>query len=488
MTIKMAVLTDLHASAQAVGDRRGDWAEVLLLRAVHRINRWIKPDVTLVLGDLINDTQVDVARYGGMRETLELLDSPVIILPGNHDVAPDSFYKYMPGGDVTEDIAGCRFVSFLDEQTPGFNARRSVEDIARLRDARQGWNGPIVALQHVPLIPPDSGEIPYSYDNAEEVVAAMKHAGVNLTISGHYHEGWDLFERDGIWYLVAPGLCESPFTFLEVLLDGSDVRVNRHDLRLPEQYRLVDRHIHTQLAYCSENITVERTAELAELFGLAGFALAEHSDQLYCAQDTWNKKQYLYDGFDAVNPQESRVEQYFSLAKNAGIPRQSIGLEAESTYKEPLLVRDQDRARCGFLIGAVHQLRELKKQQTPSVERAIDDFLSQTQQVINAGVDILAHPFRIFRRRGLERPESIYEPVVKMLRDASVAAELNFHTNDPPIEFVRLCLAAGVKLAFGSDAHNMYEVGEFWPQIQLLRQAGYNGDFSDILWQGPSDR
>ena len=146
MTTRIAVLTDFHTAAEPVGARRGDWAQVLLLRAVHRLNRWIKPDVTIVLGDLINDTQVDIPRYTALRQTLDLLESPVIALPGNHDLPPDSFYDYMPGGDLTQDIAGCRFVSFLDEERPHWNAARSDADLARLRGVRQDWNGPIVAL------------------------------------------------------------------------------------------------------------------------------------------------------------------------------------------------------------------------------------------------------------------------------------------------------------------------------------------------------
>jgi histidinol phosphatase-like PHP family hydrolase len=68
-----------------------------------------------------------------------------------------------------------------------------------------------------------------------------------------------------------------------------------------------------------------------------------------------------------------------------------------------------------------------------------------------------------------------------MLRKNNVAAEINFHGNLPPAEFYRLCLKAGIKLTFGSDSHNLCDIGEFTPHLALLRSIGFNGDMNDIL-------
>jgi hypothetical protein len=38
-----------------------------------------------------------------------------------------------------------------------------------------------------------------------------------------------------------------------------------------------------------------------------------------------------------------------------------------------------------------------------------------------------------------------------------------------------------VKLSFGSDAHALYEVGEFAPHLKFLKEIGYDGDLKDIL-------
>ena len=110
-----------------------------------------------------------------------------------------------------------------------------------------------------------------------------------------------------------------------------------------------------------------------------------------------------------------------------------------------------------------------------------NEFMYLCNSMIKSGIDILAHPFRIFRRSNLAVPPHLFAPLVALLKENNVAAEINFHTNEPPLEFVKLCLESGVKLTFGSDSHNLYEVGEFYPHLKLLEAAGFNGSFEDIL-------
>jgi len=117
----------------------------------------------------------------------------------------------------------------------------------------------------------------------------------------------------------------------------------------------------------------------------------------------------------------------------------------------------------------------------PEPEVVAADFLATMERFLESDICSLAHPFRVFRRAGLPTPPHLFGPVVGLLRAAGVAAEINFHTNDPDPEFIRLCIEGGVPLTFGSDAHNLYEIGEFFPHLQLLREAGHNGDPSEVL-------
>jgi len=134
----------------------------------------------------------------------------------------------------------------------------------------------------------------------------------------------------------------------------------------------------------------------------------------------------------------------------------------------------------------MHQMAGLVAGETDP-GRLADEFLATLSRFLKTDMQVLAHPFRVFRRGGQPTPPGLIAPTVELLRGAGVAAEINFHTNDPDPAFVRMCIDAGAPLAFGSDAHNLYEVGEFFPHLQLLRNAGYDGDPRDIMIEFPDE-
>lgn len=60
--------------------------------------RLIKPDLTILAGDLVNrggessgETDMQV-----IAEQLKLLQSRLIVIPGNHDGEVEKFYQYFP--------------------------------------------------------------------------------------------------------------------------------------------------------------------------------------------------------------------------------------------------------------------------------------------------------------------------------------------------------------------------------------------------------
>ena len=533
MSVKIAVLADLHyrdSDEREHPARRTDVADVLLLRSVHRLNRLVKPDVTLFAGDLRDDEDSPgaVHELERLRVILDHLESPLLAIPGNHDCATETFYRVLDEPPEWLDVRGVRFLCFVDPEAPGFNATRPHSAIERMAGARSGFDGPIVTLQHVPLFPPGACDVAYNYTNAAEIIEAMRRYGVRLTVSGHYHAGIDLIETEGARFLAAPAMCESPFRFLEIDLDGERVEVRTQALAIPEELGLLDRHVHTPLAYCNENMDVAKALALGRDLGLAAVALSEHSDQMYFTEvGTYNwevmaggvdlvqagalavagadgeagagqaapdgeravaaffAEQGLAPPFRGSDPFDQRMirrrmDAYFELALEGGCPPERIGLELDCDFQGRPVVLDEDRARCGFLTGAVHQLPE-KQRPEPDLGRMCDEFLALHQRFLASGIATLAHPFRVFRRAGLEAPEALYEPFVRLLKENGVAAEINFHTNDPPPAFFRLCIDAGVPLAFGSDAHNLYEIGDFALHLDLLARCGYDGDPRDVL-------
>ena len=483
MKTTLAIVSDLHDGDRPPGGaRRGDLADILLLRTVHRLNRYIHPDVVLIPGDLLNDgTAADAhERLIRLRGILDKLTCPWLAIPGNHDGDPEAFFRVFRRPGDWEDLAGIRFLPFIDPDEPGYNARRQPADVGRFRAARSGWTGPIVAFQHVCLVPPGTSNLPYNYTNAGAIVAAMREAGVVLSVSGHFHAAAPDVQADGTTFVTVPALCEKPFPFTLVTLDDGRVSTERPTLAMPEHLGLTDGHVHTSLAYCSENMTVERAIDLAADFGLAGIGFAEHSGQLYFSREDYWSGRCFREGLSGSRPDDYRMAAYWDLRRRYGDSRILFGLEVDAGRDGQPVLAPGDRARADFLMGAIHDLpcANLPEASLDDIRRA---FLALLEPLLASGIQVLAHPFRIFRRHRREPPADLFVPTAQRLRRYGVAAEINFHTNEPSVEFVRVCLAEGVKLSLGSDSHNLYEVGEFAPHLRLLKEAGFDGALDDIL-------
>ncbi|MFA6292602.1 MAG: metallophosphoesterase [Victivallales bacterium] len=484
--MKIAVISDLHFSRKPSGPdagRVGKYADIFLLRAVRRLKRFLRPDLVFIGGDLLDepDSPDAASLLLELKNILALLDMPVIVIPGNHDPAPDAFYKVMPKPAEYLDVGRFRFIPFpYDPQTEGWNARRDPAELAHMKRLATSHNGPVVSLQHVPLFPAESCDCPYNYENSSELVTAMRAAGVKLSLSGHYHKGFQIIDQNGLSAVAAPALCESPFRFLTLDLDGDGkiVRTETHSLCMPEELHLTDYHVHTRFAYCNENMDVGKALELATLFKLELISFSEHSSHLYFNIEDYRNRLYHRNIIPAVNS-ETRIDEYFSELDRYSGQKFMRGLEIDIDYLGKPVVRAEDLKRANLRIGAVHYMEAA----TGDNSAITDEFMYQTRSILSADIDILAHPFRVFLRRKLPPPKELYIPVAEMLKESGTAAEVNFHTNTPDPEFFLACIERGVEIAFGSDAHNLYEVGEFYPHLELIKSIGFSGKTADILFK-----
>ncbi len=483
MKIKIAVISDTHFSSTpgvAIPERKKDFGDIFLNRAVHRINRFIKPDITLLLGDLVDDAQKQDLEV--VKKVTDGLQGPKLIIPGNHDGNHTQFFDVFPKLPDYLDVAGYRFVPFCDADAPDYNATRSEQDLERMKRVRRGYNGPIITLQHVPLLPAGSREYPYNLTNAETALQIMKEENIQWVIAGHYHSGFQL--QDGQFTsIAAPALCEKPFRFLEININGQSIKcgaeVIEHQLSMPEELGLADFHVHSHFAYCNENMDFGKAIELAELFNVPNISFSEHSTHLYCTRENCGSV-YFHRGLegatDLISP---KISEFYDEAKEFTADNVLLGLEVDCDFNGRPAVLDEDREKFDIFLGAMHHL---PSEALKDIDLAAKAFQTILEKFVGCGIQILAHPLRIFRRRGLPTPEHLFPIVARLLKKHDVAAELNFHTNEPPLEFVRICLEEGVKFSFGSDAHNLYEVGEFYPNLRLLQDAGYTGNLEDILY------
>jgi len=137
-----------------------------------------------------------------------------------------------------------------------------------------------------------------------------------------------------------------------------------------------------------------------------------------------------------------------------------------------------------YRIGGIHFLNRGSEDDL-SITEVRDRFMRFTEQLITSGVDILAHPFRYFRRRNLEVPQEFFRLIARLLAEHTVTAEINYHTNSPDPEFFSICLELGVKLSIASDAHNLLEVGELKPHLEFLETLGVTDRLDQVLWKPP---
>lgn len=244
----------------------------------------------------------------------------------------------------------------------------------------------------------------------------------------------------------------------------------RVQLGIPEIPNLTDFHVHTFLAYCSENMDVAKALELEHLSGVKHVNFSEHSGQLYCMDDVYWNNRFLWS---QRNPADFRIQDYLSLAeKNAGAGH-SFGLELD--VDQDAVVSDIPGIS-GFRVGAIHFLgKDL------SYEEKKLDFMRRLDGLLANGIDILAHPFRVFLKGGMPMPEDLFEPVAEKIVRAGVAAEINFHTNHPQPEFVKLVLKKGGKLSFGTDSHNLYEAGYLRPHYEFCKMMDIEGKLDFLL-------
>ncbi len=312
----------------------------------------------------------------------------------------------------------------------------------------------------MPLFRPGTTSSPYGFSNAEEIL----NANVFLAISGHWHEGCIHLEENGFSSVTAPALCEKTMPYLILELNDSRISAEQETLALPDGF--FDSHTHTKFAYCQENMNPERVLELVKAFNLSRFAITEHSGQLYCsAPDYWQgtlQRQGL-----AGTERICRVPEYLDLLDELGGKADFVrGFEVDVAQDGSLLVLPGDLAKVSLRVGAVHWLSATDREEQKK------EFLFRTEALLSRGCQILAHPFRVFSWHNPPVPTELYTPVIALLKKYGAAAEINFHHNLPSDEFCRMCLENGIKLATGSDSHNLYELGEFYAQIKLMKRLG----------------
>ena len=498
-SLTVLAISDLHVFGMSrpyakSGNARGELGRTLLKKVFLRLkHQGVTPDVTVLLGDLIDNpadpnSLLDLISIHG---ELTRCGLPCLVLPGNHDGAPEPFnarfgtppglYRFNGYGLV---ILETRYGENHEPVTP-------VEELARLKRIRKEHPDlPLIALQHAPAYPAIDTLFPYRIANAAQVMDAYRNCGVFLALSGHYHKGTPIRLHDEIRYYTVPALCEAPFRFSLIRIEEERVTIDVQALALPTGI-LTDTHCHTEHAYCGTTVDTAPVIATSKAMGIASLCLTEHAFQLYFEKHEamgfrWQKEPERVARAWS-EPGRGRMAAYRRFAEQLRSPFVKIGLEVDLYGDGELLLAPEERAfNWDILVGAIHKIRDYLPGVTTQQE-AEALFLRDVEALTGHDIQVLAHPFRWFDRHHLQRPKHLYGAVADLLADNGVAVEVNYHTYSPDPAFVRLCVEKGVKVALASDTHDLAEAGEFWPHLQLLKQAGIQPkDFQTVLFCPPA--
>ncbi len=490
--LRLLVIADVHYDSRSPeADARADNAAAptlgaeMLRRALADAQLRGGFDAVALMGDLIEDAAAPhaAADLADLRRAVDDAagGKPVLLAGGNHDNADGLAFDAFDFRAGLTEVCGYRFVAFDDVFHPDRTATRREADRRLLANAAGATAGPLVVLQHNPMNPPIDDEYPFMLTNREAVLDDYSRAGVLLSISGHYHRGQPLNVRDGVSYFTGPALRDPPFRYAMVTLDGRDVRVETRPLALPDGAGVVDTHAHTEFAYCGTDVSAGGQIDRARRLNLAGVVLAEHAPQLYCPAAAFWEGRHVFEPSLWRRAENARMPAFRRLVGPLRDAFVRAALEVELDAEGNLTLHDADREWADRILGAIHWLPE--DVSNASDAAFADAFLRANRRICAAGVDVLAHPFRVFRSRTHPRPipTALHAELADLLAETNTAAEVNFHINAPDPAFFAECVRRGVKIAFGSDAHLSWESGLFQPHLDLLRAAAGREDVADLL-------
>ncbi len=269
---KLLIFSDIHYAPEkpvnngSIIDRKlTEYAIPLLKQLIDKINKDIKPDVAINLGDLVedfNDHDKDIINLNFIWNMLKNIEVPFYSLAGNHDLRSMSSrteveqimgYKH---STFSVDMLGYHFVFLgldvnedMGKEAGGIYKTQfiSKEDLEWLRVDLRNNTLPSLVFVHFGLAEDEMkgnwwfGSCPEEalLKNRKEVKEILKKDKNLLAVfSGHQH--WTKkIQEDGINYYVVGSLTENIHddgipdgVYFEVTLEGNKIEVKEKHIRL----------------------------------------------------------------------------------------------------------------------------------------------------------------------------------------------------------------------------------------------------------------
>jgi DNA polymerase (family 10) len=247
-----------------------------------------------------------------------------------------------------------------------------------------------------------------------------------------------------------------------------------------------DCHLHTVRSACGEDITDEWLCAQARENGTR-FAVTDHTMHLYYEPEiAWA---LLTDDnirlfHERRHSGRENVLQYLDDIRFCDSGNMRVGVELDVLPDGQMMFPDDLRDQLDVLLGAIHYLPTIKHKL--GQEEVEAEFRRQTRWLLEYGVDVLAHPFRILLGADYKVGDELLRWTVELAGRHDAALEINSHKPFPDhdVQMAKLALARGQRLAIGTDAHNSREFGDFGYHEDILRRAGLDeAGMQEILFR-----
>lgn len=216
-----------------------------------------------------------------------------------------------------------------------------------------------------------------------------------------------------------------------------------------------DYHVHSEFSPCSEDMD---TGEIARLSSekKVKVTITDHSYRFYLDSMARFSEKDIEKTIDRTAARQN-IMNYIEKMKKFDV---NIGVEIDILPCGEMLFEDEFIESLHARLGSIHYLDSIQNEK--SRDEIIEEFKKQTLTFIEAGVDIIAHPFRILGSNGIDVDESLILWLIKHAR-GKTALEVNAHKKFPELDvkMVRKCCEYGTQIAVGTDSHRMAELFDF---------------------------
>lgn len=260
-----------------------------------------------------------------------------------------------------------------------------------------------------------------------------------------------------------------------------------------QQNGIGDLHAHSNYSRCAPEVSVQDLALTSTKWGMP-FVLTDHSTHLLMGKENawfFHQEEMRGNTLKSFLAQEEeravqRIDEYLKEIRAYQTSLMRIGVELDVTDEGMVLFPGGMIKEMAFFIGHLSFLRSAVDKKTE--KEVIEEWKLKTEALMEAGVDLLAHPFRILARYKIDFDlAKLIDWLLQKAVQYETALEINSHHPFPEYDLlmVKEAVAAKAKLGLSTDTHRKEEMFEFSYHTNILDKCNiYEKDYEKVIFNG----